>query len=104
MRGVDLTVSVLQAHGMGILTVDASVSSPRAVATKAYAEAVIDGVTDLATPHALLGVASAFFSNLVANRGADLLDPRGREGGSDVEGRVDVALEASKGVGPSESG
>ena len=73
-------------------------AAPGAVATEANAVAVVNVVTDLATPHALLGVASALFGNTVADRGADLLDPRSGKGGGDMEGRVDVSLEASKGV------
>jgi len=89
---------------MRVLAVDSCVASPRAVATKADAEAVVDGVTDLAAPHALFGMASAFFGNSVANRGADLLDPHGREREGDLNGRVDVTLEASKGVGLGKAG
>ena len=84
---------------MRVLTVDSGVASPGAVATKANAEAVINGVTDLAAPHALLRVASALLGDMVTNGGADLLDPRIREGRGDVEGGVDVTLQASESVG-----
>jgi len=89
---------------MRVLTVDSCVAPSRAMATKANAETVINGVTDLTAPHTLLRVSSAFLSNMIANRGADLLDPHGREGGGDMEGRVDVTLKASKGISLGKTG
>jgi len=74
-----------------------------AVATKANAEAVVDGVTNLSTPHALLGMASVFFCDAIMDGGVDLLDPCSRERGGNVEGGVNVPLEASKGVGSSKA-
>jgi len=74
------------------------------MATEANAVAVVDGVAYLATPHALLWVASTLLGNSVADGGADLLDPRGREGRGDVEGGVNVTLKASEGVGTGETG
>ena len=66
--------------------------------------AVVNGVSDLTAPHTLLRMTGTFFANTIADGGADLLDPRSRERGGDVEGGVDVTLEASKGVGTSETG
>jgi len=63
--------------------------------TESNTVTVVNGVSDLTAPHALLGVASALFSNVITKGGADLLDPRSREGGGDVEGRVNVTLDAS---------
>jgi len=85
MCAIDLTIPVLQAHGVGIPTVDSSVASPRAVMAKSDTEAVVDRMPDFTAPHAFFGVAGAFFGNSVADRSADLLDPRSRKGGGDVK-------------------
>jgi len=89
---------------MGILTVYPSMTAARTVATKANAEAAVNGMTHFAAPHALCWVASALLSDSIVDGHADFLDPRSGKGRGDMEGRVDVALEASKGIGPSESG
>jgi len=104
MSRIYLTVPVLQAHGMRIFAVNSSVTASRAVATKANAVAVVDGVSNLAAPHTLLWVASALLGNSIANRSTDLLDPRSGKGGRDVEGRVNVPLKASEGIGLGKSG
>jgi len=49
-------------------------------------------MTHLAAPHALLGVASALFGDLVMDGGTDLLDSHGGVGRADVEGGVDMVL------------
>jgi len=74
------------------------------MAAKANAKAVGDGVACLAAPHALLLVESALFSDPIADGSADPFDPRGRERRGDVEGGVDLTLEASESVGASEAG
>jgi len=104
MSGIHLTVPVLQAHTVGVSAIDPSVAAVRTMATEADAVTVVDGVARLAAPHALGRMAGAFFSDLVADRHADLLDPRSRKGGGEMEGQVDVTLKTSKGIGPSESG
>jgi len=95
MSRVNFAVSVLKAHDMGVLTVHSSMTATRTVATEANAEAVIDRMTDLATPHTLLGVVSAFFGDSIANRGTDPLDSCSRERGGKVKGGVDATLETS---------
>jgi len=62
---------------MGVLTVHPSMTAVRTVAAKADAEATVNGVTRLATPHTLCRVASALLGDSIANGGADLPDPRG---------------------------
>jgi len=104
MSRVDLAVSVLQTHTMGILTFNSGVTSTQTVAIQTNAETIVDGVARFAAPHALLGVACAFFCDSVTDRGTDLLDLHDRERRSDVKGGVDVALEASQGIGPGETG
>jgi len=64
---------------MGVLTVYSSVAAARAVAAKANAVAVVNGVAFLAAPYALLWVTSALLSDPIADGSADLLDPRGGE-------------------------
>jgi len=92
MRRVNLTTLIFHTYGVGVFAVNSCMTSSRAVATKSNAVAVVNGVSDLTTPHTLLGVTSMLFSNAVAERGADLLDPRSRERGSDVQRGIDVAL------------
>jgi len=104
MSGVHLAVPVFYAHAVGILTIHSSVAAMRAVTTEADAEAVVDGVAYFTAPHALFWVASALFRDLIADGGADLLDPHSGERRGDVEGGVDVTLKASKGVSTGESG
>jgi len=104
MSGVNLTIPILKTHTMRVLAVHPCMSTKRAVATQTNAIAVVNGVILLTTPHTLLGVTSAFFGNMVTDRGTDLLDPCSREGGGNVEGGVDVMLKASEGVSPSEVG
>jgi len=60
-----------------VLTIYSSMTATGAVATKTDAIAVVDGVAYLAAPHALRRMASAFFSDLVADGSVDLLDPHG---------------------------
>jgi len=79
MSWVHLTVPVLKTHTMRVLAVYSGVAAARAMATKANAEAVVDGVAYFAAPHALLRVASALLGDSIADGSADLLDPRGGE-------------------------
>ena len=79
MRSVNLAAFVLHAHSVGILAVNSCMTPPRAVTTESNAITVVNGVSDLTAPHALLGVASALFSNTITERGTDLLDLRSRE-------------------------
>jgi len=44
VSGVDLAVSAFQTHNVGVLKVNSSMSVMRAVAAKANAETVVDGV------------------------------------------------------------
>jgi len=74
------------------------------MAAEPYTVAVVNGVAYLATPHALFRVASTFLRDSIANGSADFLDPRGGERRGDVEGGIDVTLEASEGVGTGEAG
>jgi len=104
MCRINLTPFVLHAHDMGVLAVNSCMTSPRTVATESNTVTVVDGVSDLTAPHTLLGVTSALFSDAITERGADLLDPRSREGGGDVKGQVDVTLDASKGIGLGKAG
>jgi len=92
MCSIDLTALIFQAHGVGVFAIDSGVSMARAVVTETNAVAVVDGVAHLAAPHAFFGVPSAFFSNAVANGGADLPDSCIREGRGDMEGGVNVTL------------
>jgi len=46
------------------------------MATKTYAKAIVDGVSDLSAPHAFFGVTSALFGDLIMNGGANFLDSR----------------------------
>jgi len=103
MSWIHLAVPIFQAHDMRILAVYPCVTTARAMAAQTNAKAVVDGVAYLAAPHILLWVASMLFGDLIANRGADLLDPRSREGGGNMEGGVDVTLKASKGIGCSKA-
>jgi len=89
---------------MGVLTIHSSVTATRAVAAEANAVTVVNGVAYLAAPHALFRVASALFRDSIADRSADLLDPRGGERRGYVERGVNVTLKASDGVGLGESG
>jgi len=75
-----------------------------AMVIQANAVTVVDGVILLTTPYVLSGMARAFFSNAIANRGADLLDPHCGKGRGDVEGRVDVMLKVSEGISTGEVG
>ena len=61
-------------------------------------------MADLAAPHTLLGVTSVLLGNPIVNGSADLLDPCGRVGQGDMEGRVNMVLKASLGVGSGEAG
>ena len=65
------------------------------MATEANAVAIVNGVPFLAAPHALLWVTSALFSDSITDGSADLLDPRSGERRGDVQGGVNVPLEAS---------
>jgi len=89
---------------MGVLTVYPGMATTRAMTTETYAVTTVNSVALLTTPHALLWMASALFSDSVADRGADLLDPRGRERRGNVHGGVDMTLEASEGVSTGEAG
>jgi len=48
-------------------------------------------------------MARALFGDSVSDRGADLLDPCSGEGWGDVKGGIDMTLEASECIGPSET-
>jgi len=61
-------------------------------------------VAYLTAPLALFQVTSTLLGDTVANRGADLLDLRSGKRGGNVEGGVDVTLEASESVGPGKTG
>jgi len=76
---IDLTVSVLQAHTVGVLAIHASVTPSRAVAAKANTVTAVNGVTFLTAPHALPWVTGALLRDSVADGSADLLDPRSGE-------------------------
>ena len=79
MSGVHFAIPVLQTQAMGVLTVYSSVAATRAVAAKANAVTVVNGVAFLAAPLALWWVTSALLSDPIADGSADLLDPRGGE-------------------------
>jgi len=104
MRRVNLATFVLHTHDMRVLAVNSCMSLSRAMAAESNAVAVVDSMSDLTAPHTLFGVVSALFSAAISEGGADLLDPRSGERRSDVKGRVDMTLNASKGVGLSEAG
>jgi len=104
ISGIDLTVSALLAHNMGVLTVNPSVSMVRTVVAQANAETVIDSVALFATPHAFPRHMGMGFGDMVLNGHADLMDPHFGEGGGNVKGRVYVMLETSQGVGSGEAG
>jgi len=84
MSWIDLTISVLLVHAVRVLAVHPSVATTRTVTTEADAEAVINSMTGLSAPHALCGVSGTLFSDLVADRSADPLDPRSGIGRPDV--------------------
>ena len=67
VSGVHLAVPIFKAQTVGVLAIYSGVTTTRAVATEANAEAVVDSVAYLTIPHALLWVASAFFSDSIAD-------------------------------------
>jgi len=52
---------------MGVLTINSCMASTRAVATEAYAKAVVNRMAGLTTPHAFFGVACSFLHDTIPN-------------------------------------
>jgi len=72
--------------------------------TQANAKAIVNGVAFFTTPHTFARLTSSGLGNAILDRHMDLADLHFGEGGSNVEGRVNVTLEASECIGSSEVG
>ena len=92
VSGIDFTVSTFEAHDMGILTIDPSVSVARAVVAQTNAVIVVNCMALFPAPHAFLWHTGLSFSDLVLDRPADLADLHFGEGRGNVKRGVNVML------------